>query len=74
LLAFRSDCEPGSDYRFLQGINELREYEWLFDDCVIALALANSKRYAFEGPGNLLIYQPAPKVARLWARGRVLAG
>jgi phage FluMu gp28-like protein len=44
------------------------------DDCVIALALANSKRYAFEGSGDIRIIQPVPKAARLWARGRVLVG
>jgi hypothetical protein len=44
------------------------------DDCVIVLALANSKRYAFEGSGNIRIIQPAPKAARLRTRERALVG
>jgi hypothetical protein len=44
------------------------------DDCVIALALAISKRYAFEESGDIRIIQPALKVARLWAGGRALVG
>ena len=44
------------------------------DDCVIALALANSERYQFKWSGEIRLLPTAPKAARLRARGRVLAG
>ena len=42
------------------------------DDCVIALALANSERYQFKWSGAIRLVAPAPRAARLRARGRVL--
>ena len=44
------------------------------DDCVIALALANSERYQFKWSGAIRLVAAAPRAARLRARGRVLAG
>ena len=44
------------------------------DDCVIALALANSERYQFKWSGAIRLVAPAPRAARLRARGRALAG
>lgn len=44
------------------------------DDCVIALALANSERYQFKWSGAIHVLPPAPKAARLRARARVLVG
>ena len=44
------------------------------DDCVIALALANAQRYQFKPTGTIHVLPPAPRAARLRARGRVLAG
>jgi hypothetical protein len=44
------------------------------DDCVIALALANSERYQFKWTGAIRLLPSAPRAARLTARGRVLAG
>jgi hypothetical protein len=44
------------------------------DDCVIALALANSERYQFKWTGTIRALPPAPRAARLRARGRELVG
>jgi hypothetical protein len=44
------------------------------DDCVIALALANSERFQFKWTGEVRVFPSAPRAARLLARGRVLAG
>ena len=44
------------------------------NDCVIALALANSERYEFKWTGDIRLLPTAPQAARLRAGGRVLAG
>jgi hypothetical protein len=44
------------------------------DDCVIALALANSERYQFKWVGEIRLLQSAPTTARLRATGRALVG
>jgi hypothetical protein len=44
------------------------------DDCVIALALANSERYQFKWTGTIRALSPAPRAAWLRARGRELVG
>ena len=42
------------------------------DDCVIALALANSKRYAFEGSGDIRIITPPARMRFLRPASRRL--
>jgi hypothetical protein len=43
------------------------------DDCVVALALANSERYPFKLADTVGLLPTAPRAARLRARGRELA-
>ena len=44
------------------------------DDCVIALALANSARWLFKCAGSIRVLPSASKVGRLWGSGRAMVG
>ena len=89
LIAAIEQQQIGWSHDWTTPTDELKRYEYQItprgnitynaptgyhDDCVIALALANAQRYQFKWSGAIRLVAPAPRAARLRARGRVLAG